>query len=999
MKKLFPLIAVIALALSWFLKGELVNASYNSTVTEASDSIQYILVNKADAPAQTCCFWNTDVPDPQTIPMCDYKDKGGKLKVDRPQNCSTDKFENAIQEIKALISVPDNKTVKLGVQMVVPYFNISSKQAIEEVEKLIKLAEDENMPVAFKLDGITDWKNRPDLWNWFDPSLPGYNPENNKNVEWADWTEDAAVKIAWRNFGQQERIRPAPNLGSTKYIEAKKTQLQELLPIIADWYNKLPKSKKHLLAGVILDNELSLWNHQFYPNGNKYYELCPKYDNECAKIADDPNLPMDGSAGPSFGRQAIGHAAVKSFGIKLEGKLTQQDVDQAVKNHAQILAQTVQKYLPPDKVFIHGMWNVSGDKPSGGISYHNVVTDIVAPGWTMYGWGLQGFLDGERFPKSSQELKEAIKRNRVKIWGATEWSAIEPASPEITNTFPNWNYSLLQTLSSEGNKLLVVYSLNNIRDNRKDIVPAIQNIINRAPADPNYIQEDPVGNFYFTKQTSECQIYNKPVVYLSWGKYQKAIGYRISKTDRENQTSYDDQTLLKDTLLFNDPNVLPGRTYIYIIQAIIPNSNDKPTLTATIVAGSCNADSSKDNSTLSCKPSEKIIQDQTGKSVCVNKPCQERSSEECNSDGKCSLQIRDGYQSCVIKTTNQSAFVSSFGSDIETAVSSLCQNLLSGIGINLDKHLSLCKQKALDTTNGCLTASDLNGLIDCIQKVTKKTVDELTPGFTQTATASQLSQEEAVAVLTELETTRTPKEVYLQSADGEKPLSIEGDVISFPVNKLDPELNVIQVKIVFDKPDKNGINEITRTFKVKRVQSVKQASSETTVTDNQPAQEQISSKNPSYDETCWEMERNECTGCGISQTVERYACEGTPWFNQLRTKPGTEGQKDADCALYEPASLTFLRNECTGCKKARRVKGCPNEVTAVTQTDIDDDGCADRCQEETRTSCETEDLAFYCEGDNVAVYKYRDNSCQIQFSTVKCRKRGQICRDGDCIDE
>jgi len=31
------------------------------------------------------------------------------------------------------------------------------------------------------------WKNRPDLWNCFDPARPGYNPNNKSNVEWHGW--------------------------------------------------------------------------------------------------------------------------------------------------------------------------------------------------------------------------------------------------------------------------------------------------------------------------------------------------------------------------------------------------------------------------------------------------------------------------------------------------------------------------------------------------------------------------------------------------------------------------------------------------------------------------------------------------------------------------------------------------------------------------------------------------------------------------------------------
>ena len=32
------------------------------------------------------------------------------------------------------------------------------------------------------------WQPRPDLWNYFDPSTPGYDVDNRENVEWSDWS-------------------------------------------------------------------------------------------------------------------------------------------------------------------------------------------------------------------------------------------------------------------------------------------------------------------------------------------------------------------------------------------------------------------------------------------------------------------------------------------------------------------------------------------------------------------------------------------------------------------------------------------------------------------------------------------------------------------------------------------------------------------------------------------------------------------------------------------
>ncbi len=50
----------------------------------------------------------------------------------------------------------------------------------------------------------------------------------------------------WRDWGKQVRVLPQPNLASPRYVEACKTELRRLVPIVLDWHGKLPAGKKHL---------------------------------------------------------------------------------------------------------------------------------------------------------------------------------------------------------------------------------------------------------------------------------------------------------------------------------------------------------------------------------------------------------------------------------------------------------------------------------------------------------------------------------------------------------------------------------------------------------------------------------------------------------------------------------------------------------------------------------------------------------------------------------
>lgn len=297
----------------------------------------------------------------------------------------------------------------------------------------------------------------------------------------------------------------------------------------------------------------------------------------------------------------------------------------------------------------------------------------------------------------------------------------------------------------------------------------------------------------------------------------------------------------------------------------------------------------------------------------------------------------------------------------------------------LNKLLSLSPDTQTPCFNRIMDCVKANGLTTC-----------LTAYDTANPAGVTLSAAPEGEPATEEEIVSTPTEVWLQTADGEDRLNIQGGSIRFPVNKIDPDINEIRVKIVFDKPDQNGDTIQYKFFKVKRTAS-------------QQAAPPVAPETPvtavdEYIESCWELDRNECVpGCGRSRTVERYTCEGVH-LNEFRTKPGTEGQDDELCVANQPT--TFLRYECTGCKEARRVDQYCNGKDFIAQEDIEGiEECADRCPPLPTAPCEKEDLAYYCEGDENAVYKYRDVDCQIQFTTVECRKSGQVCNLGDCVDE
>lgn len=148
-------------------------------------------------------------------------------------------------------------------------------------------------------------------------------------------------------------------------------------------------------------------------------------------------------------------------------------------------------------------------------------------------------------------------------------------------------------------------------------------------------------------------------------------------------------------------------------------------------------------------------------------------------------------------------------------------------------------------------------------------------------------------------------------------------------------------------------------------------------------------------ESCWQFDHDECLGCNISRSVE--ICNG-----ETRVKPGTEnGITNNACLTY--IQPTHVRNECIYCNHARVINAYCTGQEYVAEEDVYDSGCSDRCldQPEPGQTCDPNDpnyLAYYCQGDEIAVYKHLNEACEIKFDTVDCKDRGQVCSLGDCVD-
>ena len=262
-----------------------------------------------------------------------------------------------------------------------------------------ELAEKYNVPLLVEIDPITFWKDVPWLWNWWNDSAPGYNPDNRDNVEWYGWGRENAVKIGWINWGTQVRMLPMANLLSPAYQNEVRQRMVVLLSETRKWYDSLPRDKKYLLGGIKLTGEMGLgFNNWYYPDGNSYLDRSE---------SEDPTTGVSIYNVPARGVAQIGYAALTTAGIKFEGEITPEDIYEIESRFFKFIAGVASEFkFPRELLFLHSCGTL-GDKMT-------CVQEGACPSWTFY-------FDMGLHPEETDAM-ESLAASDAPYWAMAEWN-------------------------------------------------------------------------------------------------------------------------------------------------------------------------------------------------------------------------------------------------------------------------------------------------------------------------------------------------------------------------------------------------------------------------------------------------------------------------------------------------------------------------------------------------------------------------------------------------
>ncbi len=318
--------------------------------------------------------------------------------------------EQTAELVRKLGSQGDGRSRLLGFGIPISPFD-EEKQLAARIHMAFATARAQNLAVMLSFDFHIHWGSRPDLWNWFDPKLPGYNAANGSNVEWFGW-DGPPAKTRYLNWGVVERLSPPPCLTSAAYRSEVRRLVREVIapPINEELAALEREGKGRLFAGVLVGAEPGIddWSNP---------------DPQTAKL-----MAADGV---SHGR--LGYRALRDLGYTPEKPPP--DLREAL---AGVVQETVgfwcRKFaeagLPPTKLYPH----VAPQAPE--LSSARVTAafnDWSRPGWTTYPVGLlsSGFT----------ALYDELQKRGNSPWGGVEANAAVAGGALDWETYLGWHYN------------------------------------------------------------------------------------------------------------------------------------------------------------------------------------------------------------------------------------------------------------------------------------------------------------------------------------------------------------------------------------------------------------------------------------------------------------------------------------------------------------------------------------------------------------------------------
>ena len=327
---------------------------------------------------------------------------------------------------------------KVGLSFVFSLLNGPPASLRAACEKLRLAADQTGISILPTFDVQNWWDYRRDLWNWFDPGQPGFNPDNRDNVEWTGPSRDNAVSVSWRNWGSQIRVAPPPNLRSRSFRAAAETVWMDVVRPWAKWlHNGSPGA--HVCPGVKIGWEASIGVNAFIYPGMAHPIT--------QTVALDRHDGLDHRKGLFSGCAEQGWAALHSAGKTLPTRIALPDVEWIVGDYLSWLTRmTASCGLDAKQIFTHAGGQYA---PYALHTSHSVGRcKGSTPGFSLY----------NTLPKKAGDLLAVISKSPDNAWCVAEWMSFA-ATPEA------WADDVMTTLLAGNCRFIAAYNAQDLVQN------------------------------------------------------------------------------------------------------------------------------------------------------------------------------------------------------------------------------------------------------------------------------------------------------------------------------------------------------------------------------------------------------------------------------------------------------------------------------------------------------------------------------------------------------
>ncbi len=163
----------------------------------------------------------------------------------------TPQFLNEVNNKLGILSSTTNPNLYIGQEFVISLFQTPQKTLLQTLQSIFNSSVATKIPISLELDGENWWQSS-NIYNFYDKSQPGYDPNNRDNVERYSWNINDTVEIGWRNWGSQIRVIPQQNILSSQVMNKLLPILKSVGTSIKNWYENIlkPSNMEYLLATI-----------------------------------------------------------------------------------------------------------------------------------------------------------------------------------------------------------------------------------------------------------------------------------------------------------------------------------------------------------------------------------------------------------------------------------------------------------------------------------------------------------------------------------------------------------------------------------------------------------------------------------------------------------------------------------------------------------------------------------------------------------------------------